>query len=58
MDEVGAFRGARGQPRSQLRASRTKSRRDDETTLPRMIGDAGLLTSITTSDFEPPCAAT
>ncbi|KOO36136.1 hypothetical protein Ctob_016508 [Chrysochromulina tobinii] len=31
---------------------RTPSRRDDETTLPRMAGDAGLLTSTTTSALE------
>jgi hypothetical protein len=40
------------------RASRTKSRRDDETTLPRMTGDAGLLMSTTTSEFETPCVVT
>ena len=32
--------------------TRTPSRRDDDTTLPRMTGDAGLLMSITTSELE------
>jgi hypothetical protein len=36
----------------QLRASRTPSRRDDDTTLPRMTGVAGLLMSTTTSLLE------
>ena len=36
---------------------RTQSRRDDETTLPRMTGDAGLLMSTTTSESEK-CATT
>jgi hypothetical protein len=36
----------------QIPASRTKSMRDDETTLPRMTGDAGLLMSIATSESE------
>ena len=35
-----------------LRVTRTQSIRDDETTLPRMTGDAGLLMSITTSESE------
>ena len=35
-----------------LWVTRTPPRRDDETTLPRMTGDAGLLTSITTSASE------
>ena len=35
-----------------LRVTRTPSIRDDETTLPRMTGDAGLLMSITTSESE------
>jgi hypothetical protein len=48
----GRKRDARGHPRVQLPASRTKSMRDDETTLPRMTGDAGLLMSITTSESE------
>ena len=41
-----------------LWVTRTPSIRDDDNTLPRMTGDAGLLTSITTSEFEPPCVAT
>ena len=32
--------------------TRTPSRRDDDTTLPRMTGDAGLLMSTTTSELE------
>ncbi len=36
----------------QLRVTRTLSRSDEETTLPRMTGDAGLLMSITTSESE------
>ncbi len=35
-----------------LRVTRTQSRRDDDTTLPRMAGDAGLLMSTTTSESE------
>jgi hypothetical protein len=35
-----------------LRATRTPSRNDEETTLPRMTGDAGLLMSTTTSELE------
>ena len=35
-----------------LWVTRTPPRRDDETTLPRMTGDAGLLTSTTTSALE------
>jgi hypothetical protein len=35
-----------------LRVTRTPSRTVDETTLPRMTGDAGLLMSITTSASE------
>ena len=35
-----------------LWVTRTPSRRDDETTLPRMTGDTGLLTSTTTSASE------
>ena len=37
---------------TRLRASRTSFRRDDDTTLPRMTGDAGLLMSTTTSELE------
>jgi len=37
--------------------TRTWSRRDDDTTLPRMTGDAGLLISTTTSESDP-CAVT
>ena len=37
---------------TRLRASRTSFRRDDDTTLPRMSGDAGLLMSTTTSESE------
>ena len=48
---------ARGDPRPQLRATRTPSRRDDDTTLPRMTGDVGLLMSTTTSESDP-CAVT
>jgi hypothetical protein len=33
-------------------ATRTPLRRDDDTTLPRMAGDAGLLMSTTTSELE------
>ena len=36
----------------QLRASRTPSMSIDETTLPRMTGEAGLLMSTTTSESE------
>ena len=32
--------------------ARTPSRRDDDTTLPRMTGDAGLLISTTTSESD------
>ena len=39
-----------------LWVTRTPPRRDDETTLPRMTGDAGLLTSTTTSELEPNAA--
>ena len=40
-----------------LWVTRTPSISDDETTLPRMTGVAGLLTSTTTSASDP-CAAT
>ena len=40
-----------------LWVTRTPPRRDDETTLPRMTGDAGLLMSTTTSASDT-CAAT
>ena len=39
-----------------LWVTRTPPRRDDETTLPRMTGDAGLLTSTTTSELESAAA--
>jgi hypothetical protein len=39
------------QSRSQFRVARTPLREDD-TTLPRMAGDTGLLTSTTTSESE------
>ena len=45
-------RQPRPSARAELQAARTKSRRDDDTTLPRMTGDAGLLMSTTTSDLE------
>ena len=41
------------QQRKQLRAARTQFMRDEETTLPRMTGDALLLMSTTTSESEP-----
>ena len=51
MDGADACRGARGHPRPQLLAARTLFS-DDETTLPRMTGDVGLLMSTTTSELE------
>ena len=38
--------------RKALGCTRTESRRDDDTTLPRMTVDAGLLISTTTSESE------
>jgi len=38
--------------RAKLQAARTNCIRDNDTTLPRMTGDAGSLMSITTSELE------
>jgi hypothetical protein len=38
--------------RAKLQAARTCSISDNDTTLPQMTGDAGSLTSTTTSDLE------
>jgi hypothetical protein len=43
---------ARGRGRKIGSRARTPSRRDDETTLPRTAGDAGLLMSTTTSESD------
>ncbi len=45
------------QQRKQLMAARTRFMRDEETTLPWMTGDAGLLMSTTTSELDS-CADT
>jgi len=50
--DASAARGCIRSSGSQLRVTRTPSRRDDDTTLPRMTGDAGLLMSTTTSESD------
>jgi len=45
-------RRPRPSARAKLQAARTCSMREDDTTLPRMTGDAGSLTSTTTSDLD------
>ena len=50
--DASAARGCIRSSGSQLRVTRTPSRRDDDATLPRMSGDAGLLMSTTTSESD------